>query len=123
MLNTKPTIIFVDDEDIILKTLKRCLIDKQEEWVSIYTSSPERALELCKTELVDLVVTDMRMPVMNGLELAEQIRKSSKKTRIMLLTGYAGLLPDDVSTLVDGVLTKPIDRDLLISSVNGAVGR
>ena len=61
----KRTVLFVDDEEKILKSLKRGLID--EPYRTLFADSGKEALEILGQQEVQVVVTDMRMPEMNGL--------------------------------------------------------
>jgi len=117
MSTKKATLLFVDDEEKVLATLKRLLMRKQEEWAMIYISEAEKALEIIKTQLIDLVVTDLRMPKINGLELAQSVRKNSPNTKILILTAYAGVLPENIMDMIDGIITKPFNPPELVESL------
>lgn len=88
-MNQQPTILFVDDEINILNSLKRGLID--EDYDCIFTTSPEKALEILENQTVNVIVSDMRMPGMNGLEFLKIVKDRWPKTVRIVLSGYAQL--------------------------------
>jgi DNA-binding NtrC family response regulator len=65
----KKQILFVDDDCNILAGLQRMLRRQRDEWNMQYVTSPAEALEIMDAEPIDLLVTDMRMPGMDGAEL------------------------------------------------------
>lgn len=84
---TPATILFVDDESNILSSLKRLF---RPLGYRIFTAeSGAQGLEILQHETVDLVVSDMRMPEMNGAQFLEQVRARWPDTVRILLTGYA----------------------------------
>lgn len=85
----KPTILLVDDEANILQSLKRVL--RQEPYDLFTASSGDEALELMQRTRVDLVVSDARMPGMDGPTLLATIRKKYPWCVRILLTGYADM--------------------------------
>jgi response regulator RpfG family c-di-GMP phosphodiesterase len=117
-------ILFVDDEVNLLKGLDRALRGESREWNLQFESDPAEALERCRRELFSVVVMDMRMPGMNGLECLEQLRAISPHTVRLMLTGNT-----DADTAVAAVnrgevfrfLVKPIERDLLVRALRDAV--
>jgi YesN/AraC family two-component response regulator len=62
-------ILFVDDEPLILDGLRRSLRPFHKEWDTAYAAGGEEALSMLEREPVDVIVTDMRMPVMDGAML------------------------------------------------------
>ncbi|HUU46636.1 MAG TPA: response regulator [Acidobacteriota bacterium] len=79
-------VLVVDDEELILTLLDQVLAD---DGYRVRTAeSALRALELMREEPADLVVTDIRMPGMDGLALSLQLRQDYPDTRIILITGY-----------------------------------
>ena len=82
-------VMLVEDEEFILQGI-RYIID----WeaismeVTAMAHNGREALELFQKEPVDIVVTDVEMPFMSGLELMEEIRKVSPRTRCLILSGY-----------------------------------
>lgn len=111
---SKHKILIVDDEIEILKALKRGLHD--EPYEAVFASSGAQALESIATEgEISVVITDMRMPGMNGLELLKQVQKISPHTVKIVLTGYTQL-PQILATIntveIYKFLTKPWDLEL-----------
>lgn len=84
---TPLTILFVDDEANILSSLKRLF---RPSGYRIFTAEGgAQGLEILARESVDLVVSDMRMPEMNGAQFLEKVREQWPETVRILLTGYA----------------------------------
>jgi len=82
----KKTVLFVDDEEKILKSLERGLLD--EPYNSLFANSGKEALEILKENDVHVLVTDMRMPEMRGLELLKIVKKDYPHIVRMVLSGY-----------------------------------
>lgn len=82
-------LMIVDDEAIIRKGL-RYYIDWDAYGIQVVAeaSNGQQALEIAKTQHPDIVVTDIRMPVMDGIDMAHQLRRLQPDTRIIILTGY-----------------------------------
>jgi CheY-like chemotaxis protein len=108
-LNAK-NILLVDDEAIFRRiysdilTMKGYNVTECEdgcEALKAFQETPKR---------FDLIMTDYVMPELNGLRLAEQIRKVDKRIPIILCTGHVGSLGKDIQDIesVDAVLTKPL---------------
>jgi two-component system response regulator HupR/HoxA len=97
MIN-KRTVLFVDDEETILRSLKRYLLD--EPYNKLFAMSGREALEILKKEKVHVVVTDIRMPGMDGLELLKIVKEMYPQIVNMVLSGYADL----------GVILQAIDQ-------------
>ena len=82
-------VMLVEDEEFILQGI-RYIVD----WeaismeVTAMAHNGREALEMFRKEPADIVVTDVEMPLMNGLELLEEIRKISPRTRFLILSGY-----------------------------------
>ena len=85
-MDKKPTVLFVDDESQILTALKRGLLD--EPYKKLFATSGEKALEILTKEEVHVIVTDMRMPEMNGLELLKIVKVEHPDVIRMVLSGY-----------------------------------
>jgi two-component system response regulator HupR/HoxA len=92
----KRTVLFVDDEEKILTSLKRGLID--EPYKTLFASSGKQALEILRQNQVHVIVTDMRMPEMGGLELLRTVKEEYPNIIRMVLSGYT-----QVSTLLTAI--------------------
>lgn len=82
-------ILFVDDDVIVLKALRRLFLS--ENYVTYFASSGSEGLEILQQNAVDLVISDMSMPGMNGAEFLAQVVKRWPETTRILLTGYVDL--------------------------------
>ena len=82
-------VMLVEDEEFILQGI-RCIIDWEEISMTVVSMAHngQEALEMFSREPADIVVTDVEMPLMNGLELLEEIRKINPRTRCIILSGY-----------------------------------
>lgn len=85
----KKRILFVDDEPMVLEGLKRMLRPMREEWEMVFIDSGAKALELMEQTPFDAIVSDMRMPGMNGAELLAEVLKRSPQTVRLILSGHA----------------------------------
>lgn len=85
----KRTVLFVDDEINILNSLRRGLID--EDYVCLFASSGIEALDIISKNSVSVIVTDMRMPGMDGLTLLKEVKEKYPKTVRIVLSGYTQL--------------------------------
>ena len=88
-MSDKTRILFVDDEPNILSGLKRLMRGQRDDWDMMFCSSGNEALELFEQAPFDVVVSDMRMPGMDGAQLLDRIRKKHPQTIRVILSGYA----------------------------------
>jgi len=106
----KRTVLFVDDEERVLRCLKGGLLE--EPYKSLFASSGKEALEILEQNEVQVIVTDMRMPEMGGLELLKTVKEEYPHIIRMVLSGYT-----QVTTLLTAInqgeifrfITKPWD--------------
>jgi CheY-like chemotaxis protein len=82
----KRTVLFVDDDEIVLQSLERGLLD--ESYNKLFAKSGQEVLEIINREKVHVIVTDMYMPEMTGLELLRQVKKEFPAIIGMVLSGY-----------------------------------
>lgn len=80
-------ILFVDDETLILQAIQRSLRGMREEWDMVFAASPAEALEKMREGSFDLVVSDMRMPGMDGVALLEKVKSCYPQTVRFILSG------------------------------------
>jgi two-component system OmpR family response regulator len=103
----KPRVLLVDDEEAFARNISK-LLRIRGYHVQTADSGP-RALEVLLEEPVDVVVIDLKMPEMDGLETIGKIHKYKKRPKIIVLTGYPSLLTRlQANQLgVSGYLSKP----------------
>ncbi len=112
-----PILLVVDDEPLVLKSLERLFEDDFE---VLKAESGAQALLLLKSNRVDVLVSDQRMPGMTGVELFEHCTKVSPTTMRILLTGYADLEAVRLAVNAGEVfryLTKPWSNAVLRETV------
>ena len=115
-------ILVVDDEKNIRQLFQEELLD--EGYAVTVADSGEQALEKIANKEPDLVIVDIRMPGMNGLELMEEIRKDKADLPIIVCTALRAL-QDDFSIWeahVSAFLSKPVDLDELKEKVKHCIG-
>lgn len=115
------TILVVDDEPNYLIILAEILRD---EGFEVFTAeNGEKALEVVRATDLDLVLTDMQMPVMGGMELLQQIKTINHDLPVIMLTAF-GEVEKAVAAMRAGAfnyLTKPFKNDELIANITKAV--
>jgi DNA-binding NtrC family response regulator len=112
-LHASSKILFVDDEREMLSTVKTYL--SRGGYTVIVTESGRKALELAKKEDFDIVITDLNMPELSGLELLKAIKKIHTETEVIVVTGY-GSIESAIKALKWGgydYLQKPINLQRL----------
>jgi len=85
----KLRILFVDDEPKVLQGLQRMLRPMQHEWEMAFSESGKEALEILEKEPFDVVVSDMRMPGMDGAQLLNEVKKRYPQTMRLVLSGHS----------------------------------
>ncbi|MBN2793700.1 MAG: HDOD domain-containing protein [Desulfuromonadales bacterium] len=124
MTDVQPTVLFVDDEPGILKSLRRLFVD--EEWHILLADSGAAGLEILAGEKVDLIVSDVRMPGMDGIEFFSQVKKRYPAIIRIFLSGYAER-ESVASALAEGyalqILPKPWNDDELREVIKNALNQ
>jgi len=104
-------ILIVDDEPRVAFFLRQALERSDRNcWVSV-AHSGEEALEVLGRSSVDLLVTDLRMPGISGLELIRRVRESNPQTRVILITAYGDEEVEEEARRLEAYryITKPFD--------------
>lgn len=118
------SILFVDDEPSILSSLRRLF--RPHGWTIVTAESGAAGLAVLEQQPVDLVVSDMRMPSMDGAQFLEQVRLRWPDVERVLLTGYA-----DIASTVAAInrgeiyryIAKPWDDQEIVTTVREALER
>ena len=120
-------VLLVDDERLLLVSLTRALQVKRPEWVIETASDGVEAMRLLKSQHVDLLITDVQMPGMDGFALLMQVRKDPYLAGLPLILISA---QDDRSSVrkgmfsgADDYLTKPFSPEELIQTVESRLRR
>ncbi|POT60085.1 two-component system response regulator GlrR [Citrobacter amalonaticus] len=121
-MSRKPAhLLLVDDDPGLLKLLGMRLIS---EGYSVVTAeSGQEGLRVLNREKVDLVISDLRMDEMDGMQLFSEIQKVQPGMPVIILTAH-GSIPDAVAATQKGVfsfLTKPVDKDALYQAIDDAL--
>jgi CheY-like chemotaxis protein/nitrogen-specific signal transduction histidine kinase len=111
-------VLAVEDEPEVLDVIRAMLTAAGHAVVS--AASGREALELFERETVDVVVTDLGMPGMTGLALAQELKRR-RAVPVVLLTGWADELDTAPTRDIDVLLAKPITRERLVSGLAQAV--
>ena len=115
-------VLFVDDEPAVLDALRRQLRSLRREWEMTFATEASEALELMDAEPVDVLVTDIRMPVMDGVELLQVVRSQHPGTARFVLSGHTGHEAGlRLTGLAHQFLSKPCDIDELLGGVRRAL--
>ncbi|MDB6066289.1 MAG: two-component system response regulator [Pedosphaera sp.] len=117
-----PLILIVDD-DVGQRSLLDSFLTSQF-FKTVTADSGERGLEVLRTQPIDMMISDVRMPGISGLETLRLARKEHARLPILLVTAYTDVR-DAVGAIRDGAvdyLAKPIDLDQLLSAVRQATG-
>jgi len=111
--------LIVDDSEAIRNIMWRALSSSQGIEVVGSACNGAEAVERVDETLPDVVVMDVEMPIMDGLEATRRIKRAHPAIVVVLVSGSANLLNAGVSAGADGYITKPFSTDSLISRVKG----
>lgn len=114
----KMRILFVDDEPLVLQGLQRMLHSMHQEWEMEFFESAGKALERMKETSFDVVLSDVRMPGMNGADFLNEVMKAYPQTIRFILSGHID--PKLIFKCIGSthqVLSKPCDPNALKEAV------
>ncbi len=119
-MNTKGSILIVDDEEIV----RRSLFDwfEEDNYETVAAETAEIALKKYQDKKFDLILADMKMPGMSGLQLLEKIKEIDNDAIVIIITAFASVA-SAIQALKDGAydyITKPVDPDELTHLVEKA---
>ena len=113
-------ILFIDDETAFLDTIIKRM--RKRGFTPDRASSGKEGLAILEKKPIDVVVSDIRMPGMNGIDVLREVKKKYLKAEVILLTGHA-TSQDGVDGIKEGAfdyLSKPIEFDHLVSKIKQA---
>jgi DNA-binding NtrC family response regulator len=120
---TSARVLVVDDEAVIRDGLKRIL--EGESFVVDVCSSGYSALEELQKRRFDLIITDLKMPGMSGIDVLKSVRTFQPHISVILITGYASV-DTAVEAMKSGAfdyISKPFVPDLLLEKVHSALSQ
>jgi DNA-binding NtrC family response regulator len=115
-------ILIVDDEPDMLRLLSMIIKEKTPHEVTT-TNNPLEALELAKKGGFDLLVADLKMPGLNGIELLEAIKRFDEEIPTIIITAY-GTVEAAVETMQKGAfdfMTKPFRKEQILFTIERAL--
>ena len=119
----KDCILIVDDAAATLEVLQRYLTAAG---YQVFTaSSVAEALEILESRALELVITDLKMPKVSGLDLVRHVRENFKETEVMMITGYPSIegAVNAVKTGAEEFLAKPFTEEELLAAVRRVLGK
>lgn len=123
MLLKNKSVLFVEDDRIMQEQITEVL---EMLFKKVYSAEDgKKAYELYIEESPDIIISDIKMPKMDGLLLIEKIRQNDYETPIILLTSFSeeNILMDAANLSIDGYIIKPVELDKLINTINKAMKR
>jgi len=114
-----PQTILIVDDDADVRTVAQVALTGLG-YVTIETGDPQKAIWIVKERSVDLLLTDVVMPLMKGTELADRVQEASPSTRILLMSGYQTA---DIAPSGRAFLAKPFSIDGLAKRVRETLAR
>lgn len=114
----EPRILYVEDEDAAREQILHLLTRRGKE--VIVAKNGKEGLALFRQHAPDLVVTDIRMPIMDGLTMAKEIKALSPGAKIIVTTAFTDIsyLMDAIDVGIDQYVVKPVDIDKLLSAID-----
>ena len=115
----KINILIVDNDEVLIKILSDFL-SKDSRFNLLTALDGKEALEIVEKHKVELIITDLKMPEMNGIELLSTLRKELPEIKAIILTGHSDI-DSYIETMELGAfeyLNKPVDLHLLKEVIN-----
>jgi YesN/AraC family two-component response regulator len=114
----RPRILFVDDEVAVLSGIQLALRRERPQWDMVFADSGAQALALLRQQSFDIVISDLRMPGMDGAALLAAVKTEFPKAVRIVLSGYAdSSLFERAWPLSHLMLTKPCEAGALRDAI------
>lgn len=120
-MKTEPIILVVDDEEAVLKLFQKILINKK--YTVLTANNGKVALEHIKMEKPNLVVLDLKLPDMSGIDVLRQIKRINKNIEVIIITGYGAVKTARAAMRLGAYdyITKPFDNDYIKTLIEDAL--
>jgi len=122
-MTSKGKLLIIDDEERLRKLL--CRILQLEGYDVLEASNAKEGLRYLDNDAIDVVISDVKLPDLNGIELTKKIKERQPATEIIVLTAY-GTITDGVTAIKNGAfdyITKGDDNELIIPLVSKAMDK
>ncbi len=116
----KQKLLIIDDESSIIESLTRALHGLGCEILS--ATDPRQGLELMKSNIPQVVITDLKMPGLDGLQVLQQVKEFNPHIQVIVITGH-GSIDDAVTSMKKGAydfIPKPFNKQEIVAVVNRA---
>jgi two-component system response regulator HydG len=122
-MSTQPSILVVDDELLVRDLLYDFFSDQG--WQISVTDSASKALGILQNKKVDLVLTDLKMPEMDGMDLTHKVKEEYPDMPVMVMTGYPSVESaiEALRAKVADYITKPFNINELLKAVSSHIER
>lgn len=115
-----PERILVVDDELDMLMLLRMIIEDNTDYEVETTNNPSEALKMVMENDYDLVISDLKMPGMDGLELFDEVKEMDPDLPLIIITAY-GSLETSAEAIKKGVadfITKPFRKDSILFTIN-----
>jgi CheY-like chemotaxis protein len=115
-------VLVVDDDPVVGKSFNRVL-SEEKGYLVVTAANAAQALEILREQEYDVVYTDIKMPGMDGLELAEQVKAKRPWTPVVIVTGYGTTANEDRARAagVTAFMRKPLSPEMIEASATQAL--
>ncbi|MCP5050989.1 MAG: response regulator, partial [bacterium] len=114
-------ILFVDDEQFVLDSIGRLLREYKDQWYLEFALNGKEALQVVKNKNIDVIISDIRMPEITGLELLEKLQQEEETRRIpvVIITGFQDrtFKHKALELGVVDLLFKPVNKEVLVARI------
>ena len=115
-----PERILVVDDELDMLMLLRMIIEDNTDYEVDTTNNPSEALKMVMKNDYDLVISDLKMPGMDGLELFDEVKEMDPDLPLIIITAYGSLETSDeaIKKGVADFITKPFRKDSILFTIN-----
>lgn len=122
---SKKTVLVVDDDTTFLDIYKMIMDEMDPQTYTLIATKGQMALDIMEKQKIDLILTDIRMPEIGGIELIRKIKEQygEQRPKIIAISSYDSSYPgDNIKTAqdegVDGILSKPLDAAMIMKAIH-----
>ncbi|MBL7156721.1 MAG: response regulator [Candidatus Omnitrophica bacterium] len=116
-MSIRKKILICDDEEGVRESLKLILED---DYDLAFASTGIEVIDNLKKEPIDLIMLDIKMPKMNGLETLRELKNVSPKTKVVIVSGYRSVeaANEAIKSGASDYMVKPFDTDQILKTLN-----